>query len=118
MPASAAAAKQRSNTVVGRPWQPGQSGNPKGRKRNPDSITVALRAKVYGNLPEFVDALYNVAVKDKNVVAMKEIMERLEGKALDVDMPSTLRALFAAQGVEATDDMVADAQQRLVHLVK
>src|SRR3990167_7225290 len=77
MPASAAALvvpeKQASYRNPDGTFPRGTSGNPNGRPRNPDSITVALRAKVYGNLPEFVDALYNVAVKDKNVVAMKEI---------------------------------------------
>lgn len=64
--------------VVGRPFQPGQSGNPSGRR--PAILTKALAAKL---TPEKAEQLATVLLQKAEAGeswAMQAIWERIEGK--------------------------------------
>jgi hypothetical protein len=57
-------------------WKPGQSGNPKGRPPEEDSMTAVLRTRV--NKQEIADKLIEKA-KEGNVAALKYVYDRLDG---------------------------------------
>ena len=66
--------------VVGRPWPKGVSGNPSGRPRS-RVLTAALRERLSD--PATVDAIVNGlidAAKAGNVGAVREILDRTEGR--------------------------------------
>jgi hypothetical protein len=73
-------------------WKPGQSGNPAGRKPNPETLTVALRGIV--DPREWAAKLKRMAFSEKykeetNLAALREIGDRLLGKprvAYDVNL--------------------------------
>ena len=70
-------------------WKKGESGNPKGRPKNPQAITSQLRLLLKERDPEtratklrlVIEALYEAAVAG-NVPAMIHIFERLDGKVV------------------------------------
>lgn len=61
--------------------KPGEIRNPKGRAKKGHTLTDLIEKK----LPkaEFVKVLINMAVKDKNQYAIKEILERIDGKVVE-----------------------------------
>lgn len=76
---------------IGEKFKPGQSGNPKGRKPNELCITSILRKKLEENegagYEEIVESILSVLknLDDRASASMlKDIMDRLEGKAPDV----------------------------------
>ena len=64
-------------------WKPGQSGNPKGRKKGSRTITEILREKL--DVEKYVSNLLALAY-DNYFPAIREIYDRLEGR---VSMPIT-----------------------------
>jgi hypothetical protein len=82
--------------TLGNRWQPGQSGNPKGRPKGV-TLSEAIRRRLTEQAPgkseqtyaEVIAAALCKQAAKGNVLACKEIMDRTEGKprqALDVDM--------------------------------
>lgn len=86
------------------PWQKGQSGNPHGansKKMMRDALNLALSEKVKGvkKLRLVAEKLVQKALEG-DTVAIKEVMDRMDGKAVQqVDM--NIRDQIAE---EATDD--------------
>ncbi len=84
LPPGAASARSLENLKP--PWKAGQSGNPKGRPATKPFKTALLKAvnKAMGDetkLKEIANALVKQALKG-NVQAIKEIGDRLDGKAV------------------------------------
>ena len=86
-----AAEKQRNNKGIKnlRPWKKGQSGNPKGRPKKAVYVTTLLK-EALGKVPKgevqertaaqlVVEALLRECFKG-NVAAIKEVLDRAEGK--------------------------------------
>ena len=104
-----------------KPFQPGQSGNPKGR---PKSITLseALRQQLAQQIPgkseqTYAEKIALMLCKEAakgNVGAAREIADRTEGKprqTVDVDMSLfDWRALAKAHGIDERD-VLAEAQR-------
>lgn len=78
--------------LVGRPFQKGQSGNPKGRPKRQESVTEILHELSLlkdVNLPSgekitrrraLAEQLWTQAIRNGDISAIKFIIERLEGK--------------------------------------
>lgn len=70
--------------VIGRPFQPGQSGNPNGRPKSrpfKDALERALKAAgADKDLLDSVAAALVAKASDGDVPAIKEIADRLDGK--------------------------------------
>ncbi len=67
------------------PWKKGESGNPNGRP--PGTVSLVERLKVYlrshpEEVEEVVTALVNQG-KRGNIVAMKELLDRIDGKVAE-----------------------------------
>jgi hypothetical protein len=76
--------KKRSNVM---PFTRGQSGNPGGRPKKGKSLTEALekamkRKSSNGkrNYDAMADTLVKLAIEDKNITAIKYIMDRVDGR--------------------------------------
>lgn len=78
--------KQLENSP-NKPWQfqPGQSGNPKGRPPKERVISDVL-LKMLKDKPELITALattlLELSLKKKDMAAIKEVLDRLEGKTV------------------------------------
>ena len=82
--------KQRKNSVIGKPWKPGQSGNPKGRPPNVRYIPDILRKigeeegttdGTMTKLEVVLRQIYKQAMTGK-IQYIEFIADRTEGKAL------------------------------------
>jgi len=73
-------------------FPPGQSGNPSGRPKGTYSMVTLIKkkaAELYPDDPEkqktygemVVEKMYNKAIKDNDMTAIKEINDRIDGKA-------------------------------------
>jgi hypothetical protein len=69
------------------PFTKGQSGNPNGRPRKGRSLTEALEKAMKKKREDgkktseaLTDVLIDLAIKEKNIAAIKYIMDRVEGK--------------------------------------
>ena len=94
IPIDSSGAKHRGNRAnLLPPWQPGQSGNPKGRRKKEDTITSLVQeileetdtktGKTHQRL--IAEAMVRLALKDSQV--LKELLNRCEGKVTDtIDM--------------------------------
>ena len=99
-------------------WQPGQSGNPKGRPKGKLSLTTALRQYLEDNpsrVIELIQSLYRMATKGSNVQAMQEIFNRLDGKIadihqLDTKLPVTLVFQPVIQAKELPEATTIDGE--------
>jgi len=87
------AQEQRGNSekrVVGRPFQPGQSGNPGGRPKGSVSLTTVLR-EVLDEDPEVAKAMIRgglTSAKEGNAAWAKLIFDRVDGpqtQKLEID---------------------------------
>ena len=107
-------------------FKPGQSGNPGGRPKNAESIVYHLRQVLaeedkdgVSNARRVAENLVALAVKD-NVPALREIIERMDGKVsqpLDIDdLRSQARAIAKADG--ATDDEAEEAVREVEAMVR
>jgi hypothetical protein len=68
------------------PWKPGQSGNPNGRPKS-KPITDAIKALLDKDDGKALNAIAAVAVREAlggNYRYTKEILDRVEGKALEM----------------------------------
>jgi len=72
------------------PYAKGQSGNPHGRPRKGKSLTDALEKhlnkkddKGKKNSEVLAETLIDLAIKEKNVAAIKYIMDRIDGKPVE-----------------------------------
>ena len=133
--AKKAGAKQRKNTGranLGKPWQPGQSGNPSGRPKKGMAISDAMRDILAGcemsvtlRQPRKKAITYEVTT-DKNfayavgaaaiyraikgdVFAIKEVCDRVQGKAHQ----SIGIAPTAGPETPVPDDILAEMADRL-----
>jgi hypothetical protein len=74
------ATKPKRVMPKGRPFQPGKSGNPAGRK----PVLADIRAEFLGNVPTVLRHLLVVALSNRNatgVAAAREFLDRVTGKA-------------------------------------
>jgi hypothetical protein len=69
------------------PFAKGQSGNPSGRPRKGKSLTEALEKAMKKKREDgkktgeaLTDVLIDLAIKEKNIAAIKYIMDRVDGK--------------------------------------
>jgi hypothetical protein len=89
------------------PFERGQSGNPKGRPRKGKSLTEALekilkqkREDGRKNYDALADTLVKLAIEDKNITAIRYIMDRVDGRPKetininDADIESALATAF------------------------
>lgn len=89
------------------PFERGQSGNPKGRPRKGKSLTEALekvlkqkREDGRKNYDALADTLVKLAIEDKNITAIRYIMDRVDGRPKEtisineIDIESALAAAF------------------------
>lgn len=87
-------------------WKAGESGNPKGRK---GSVTDAIRQRLEKvrdardgrtNAELVADALLEEAIKGRNIQAIREILDRMEGKprqAIDLTLLRSEREKYEAK---------------------
>lgn len=130
----ATADKQGNNTgetgfgqpPKGKPWQPGQSGNPKGRPKGvtlSDALRRMLATLAPGKTEQtYAEAIARALCKEAvkgNVLAAKEIADRTEGKpkaSLDVEMNvADWRTLAQSHGISEQD--VIDHAKQLIQSV-
>ena len=115
--------------MSGRPWQPGQSGNPNGRPRKGKTLSECLEKLVQknSNRQELMQAIWALAIghwvreTDKKgqertyltspqLGAIAFIFERLEGRVpVKVDVEHRIRQLAEALGWDH-DEAVRDAE--------
>ena len=97
--------KQRRNR--GRPWKPGQSGNPRGRPPKQESLTSLLKAELDKINPEdtegrtwrelIVMATLKLAVAG-NKTALKEVWDRSDGRVLkEIEVTENRTEPFVAE---------------------
>ncbi len=92
MEAEKTAEKQQEKVVIGVPFKPGQSGNPNGRPKGSFSMITLIKKKAeelypddpakqktYGDM--VVEQMYKKAIQDNDMAAIKEINDRIDGKA-------------------------------------
>jgi hypothetical protein len=73
-------------------WKPGQSGNPSGRPKT-KPITDRVRAILDDPVEvEKIAKQWLTSVREGNVVALKELLDRIEGRVTD-DLAERLRVL-------------------------
>ena len=61
-------------------FQPGQSGNPAGKPKGAQDKRLVLRRMLEAKGPEVVETLLDMALVDRDPVALKLIMERISPK--------------------------------------
>ena len=97
---------------MGGRWEPGQSGNPKGRPL--DSLTSLLKHYLEqgankAHKEEIIEALVDLAKSpgvQGQVAALKEIFDRIEGKVTEKHLNLSLTATV-------TPELLEQAQKRL-----
>lgn len=89
-------------------WEPGQSGNPKGRPKAGETITDVLRIQADLSKQEIAEKLIELA-RGGNVAALKYVYDRLDGAPRqsveltgDKEKPVPLIILRAAQNATST----------------
>ena len=71
----------KRQTAPGRPWKPGQSGNPSGRRKGSVSLTAALKRLLIAE-PELVDRVARTIVDAAiagDVASARLLFDRLDG---------------------------------------
>ena len=105
-----------SQPVVGRPWLPGQSGNPAGRRK--DELTSLLRVSLRDQpkvAQELADRLIAIARYGKDAEAIKAfalIFDRLEGKAIQAITVNEEQQDFAAGLLAQIASAITKEQQQ------
>ncbi len=92
-----ATVKHGPNSYGLTPWQPGQSGNPKGRPKQAFSITELLRKKVTEDPQPYIDKLVWHALHEGSETSLHYIFDRLDGKprqTLDASVSDDHRSLW------------------------
>lgn len=98
--------KQRKNSIPrGRPWQPGQSGNPKGRPKGRDSMAATLR--------ELLDEPYGGGRVSKRRAVAEKLFVLCTAKRASVP---ALRLLVERADVDDLEARVEDLVERLDRL--
>lgn len=86
---TAANSRKTANKVPGKPFQPGQSGNPSGRPKIPEEVKAAFRAATPRAFEVLCEIMDDEGAKDSDrIKAAEVIMDRAWGKAVqavDVD---------------------------------
>ncbi len=108
----------RERTANLKPWKPGQSGNPGGRPKR-DAITAALRDQLQSKMPgrderTVAEAIAFVLVKRAlrgDVRAIREIMDRTEGKPLLAVKMEGVVTLDATQRQKRIMELLARANR-------
>ncbi len=103
---------ERFGGAVGGRWEPGQSGNPKGRPL--DSLTSLLKQYLdqggnKAHKEEVIESLVKLAKSEGaqgQVSALKEIFDRLDGKVVEKHLTLALTA-------SVTPELLEQAQKRL-----
>jgi hypothetical protein len=100
---------------IGRQFQPGKSGNPKGRPTE-RPLTIALREALDANDGELIKILVQVAIDEAlsgNFRYFKEIFDRSDGKVSDkVQHSGQVDSLISQERFEGMDD---EQLARLMH---
>lgn len=100
------AEKQQEKRVFGRPFPPGVSGNPLGRPKKEHSLTDLMR-EILNNDPvrkrALVTTLLDMAAK-KDIAAIREVLDRLEGKPLQSIESKDVTELSLSYGHSKSDE--------------
>jgi hypothetical protein len=77
--------KVATRRVYGRPFKPGQSGNPGGRKKKPITELMERIVKKKANRDEIEEVIMEVIRSKRmaSVLMLKEVAERTDGKVTD-----------------------------------
>jgi hypothetical protein len=83
---------EETERVVGRPWQPGQSGNPEGRKKGSRNAATRLaEALIEGEAEELVKKAIEMA-KNGDGPILRAVMDRLvparKDSPIELDLPA------------------------------
>jgi hypothetical protein len=78
------------DTVRGRPWKPGQSGNPKGRPRKGRTLTDLIAARL--DKERFAEALLEAAYGG-DVPALKLVLAYIDGPPESEEIPEGARVI-------------------------
>lgn len=119
-------AKKQQKRVIGKPFEKGQSGNPAGRPKGSISVVSELKKKLEeipkeGN-PEkkrYLDMLVIKVIKkalaDGDVPMIKDIIDRIDGKAKqptelsgEVNLPTPILVKFINKKEDIKDDEATD----------
>ena len=94
-----------------KPWKPGQSGNPGGRKPIPEEVKEALQAATPAAVATLVEIMTQGKSEDTRVKAANIILERVYGKATaQVDVRVTD---VGAMHLQLLEEIRARRQERL-----
>lgn len=103
-------------------FEPGQSGNPKGRPPG-TGLSAKLRESIRDELPEVLEAIVKAA-KDGDMAAARILMDRIVPTLKPVDMPLAIerQAGLAEQGRSVLDavssgHITPDQADRLISVV-
>ncbi len=101
--------------TIGRPWKPGQSGNPGGRPKKDRELTAALEATVSKKI--LAKTLWDLA-KAGDMAAIKYIYDRIEGSPTQrheadlEEVRAEARRLAAELGLD--EDMVQSEAEEII----
>ena len=96
-----AANSVRTTKTRGRPFQKGQSGNPKGRPKIPQEVKTMLKAATPQAAQLLIDVICNPKEEIKiRVDAAKTILDRVYGKAtqpIDGDLAGSIKIILGEE---------------------
>ena len=82
-------------------WEKGQSGNPAGRPPKGEALTDVLREKV--DKAGIADKLIEIAMKKGDIVALKYIYDRIDGRPVETVNQTVMEAPKVIEIVHGSD---------------